>query len=64
MRRLQRHSRWIALAVVVAMVSPFAAQGLGVLMSVDPLYVAAALLLATVAAIALLARPKDGQEED
>ncbi|GAB4003667.1 hypothetical protein GCM10029992_46340 [Glycomyces albus] len=64
MRRLQRHSRWIALAVVVALVSPFAAQGLGALMSIDPVYVAAALLLATVAAIALLARPKDRQEEE
>lgn len=63
MRRMQRYSKWIALAVVVAMVSPFAAQGLGALMSIDPVYVAAALLLATVAAIALLARPKDRQEE-
>lgn len=64
MRRMQRYSKWIALAVVVAMVSPFAAQGLGALMSVDPVYVAAALLVATVAAIALLARPKDRQGEE
>lgn len=64
MRRMQRYSRWIALAVVVAMASPFVAQGLGALMSIDPIYVASALLLVTVVVIAVFARPRDSEEED
>ncbi|GAB3651279.1 hypothetical protein [Glycomyces tarimensis] len=64
MRGLQRYSRWIALAVVIAMISPFLAQGLGTLLSIEPFYVVIALLLATAVMILLLARPSDGKEED
>ena len=61
MRRMQRYSKWIALIVVLALAMPFLAQGLGALLSVDPIYVASALLLVTLTVIAILARPKDHQ---
>lgn len=61
MRGMRRYARWIALAVVAAMVAPFLAQGLGTLLAIEPVYVAAVLLLATVAVIALMARPKDDE---
>ncbi|WP_211253334.1 hypothetical protein, partial [Glycomyces tenuis] len=64
MRGMRRYSRWIALAVVIAMAAPFLAQGLGALLSIEPVYVAAALLAATVLAIVLMARPRDDEEED
>ncbi|HEU5127966.1 MAG TPA: hypothetical protein VFU12_08255 [Glycomyces sp.] len=63
MQGMRRYSRWIALAVVVAMAAPFLAQGLGTLLAVEPMYVAVALLALTAAAIALMAR-SGGDEED
>lgn len=63
MQGMRRYSRWIALAVVVAMAAPFLAQGLGTLLSIEPMYVVVALLAATAAAIALMAR-SGGDEED
>ncbi|GAB3233037.1 hypothetical protein GCM10027447_29230 [Glycomyces halotolerans] len=64
MQLMQRYSRWIALLVVVAMASPFLAQGLGALLSIEPMYVAAALLLVTVLLVVGLARPSEGGEEE
>jgi hypothetical protein len=63
MQGMRRYSRWIALAVVIAMAAPFLAQGVGTLLSVEPMYVAVALLVATVAVIVLMAR-SGGDEED
>ncbi|WP_156925941.1 hypothetical protein [Glycomyces arizonensis] len=63
MRGMRRYSRWIALAVVVAMAAPFLAQGLGTLLAIEPVYVAVALIVITVAAIVLMARPRNGEED-
>ncbi|WP_100444043.1 hypothetical protein [Glycomyces xiaoerkulensis] len=64
MRQLQRHSRWIALAVVIAMASPFLAQGLGALMSIDPGFLTAALLIGTAVMIVSLAWPREDEDRD
>ncbi len=63
MQGMRRYSRWIALAVVAAMAAPFLAQGLGTLLSIEPMYAAAALLAVTAAAIAFMARPRNGEED-
>lgn len=63
MRGMRRYSRWIALAVVVAMAAPFLAQGLSTLLAIEPVYVAVALIVITVAAIVLMARPRNGEED-
>ncbi|MCH7230389.1 hypothetical protein L0U85_05885 [Glycomyces sp. L485] len=64
MRGMRRYSRWIALAVVVAMAAPFLAQGLSALLAIDSFYVATALLVAAAVVILLLARPRDREEQD
>ena len=64
MRGMQRHAKWIALAVVVAMVSPFLAQGLSTLFSVEPVYVALALLAVVAVVVARMAWPREDGDGD
>jgi hypothetical protein len=58
---MRRNARWIALAALLAILTPFIAQMFNALFAVDTFLVAVILLIAIVIALVLLARsPNDG----
>ncbi|MCC3763123.1 hypothetical protein K3N28_08570 [Glycomyces sp. TRM65418] len=57
---MRRNARWIALLALVAMATPFLAQGLNTLFAVDTFLVVMILFAATIIAVVVLARsPSD-----
>ncbi|MFC3494718.1 hypothetical protein [Glycomyces rhizosphaerae] len=59
---MRRNARWIALAALLAILAPFAAQMFNALFAVDTLLVAVILLVAIVIAVALLARSQNDED--
>jgi hypothetical protein len=65
MERMRRNAKWIALAVVAAMVTPFLAQGVSALLAVNPGMVSIALLAVIfVVLLSLMWSSDDGEERD
>lgn len=59
---MRRNARWIALAALLAIMTPFLAQGLNTLFAFDTFFVAVMLLIIMVIVVVVLARSQNDEE--